>query len=160
VGVHPSDDRSPLLWLLTGGGDGGIALALRSSTRAIPLMMLGLALSGAALIDAAQPLQLGRFGPLRFGRPLAADRAMMVAIIGLAVVNLPSLWTGAFVDPALERDQDAPDAWIDAAADLDAASGDGRVLQLPGADPGGHRRAGLAGSGRPTARRRHDLAHQ
>ena len=136
VGVHPSDDRSPLMWLLTGGGDGGLALALRSSTRAIPLLMLGLAISGAALIDAARPVQLPRLG-LR--RAIAGDHLLAVVIGGLAIANLPALWTGAFVDPALERDQDPPAAWVAAANALDSSIGDGRVLQLPGAEFGAYR---------------------
>jgi len=57
----------------------------------------------------------------------------------VAIVNLPSLWTGAFVDPALERDESPPAAWTDAAADLDAIGDTGRVLQLPGAEFGAFR---------------------
>ena len=45
VGVHPIDDPSPLMSVLLGDGEGGLALALRSSTRAIPVLVLGLALS-------------------------------------------------------------------------------------------------------------------
>ena len=60
-------------------------------------------------------------------------------LIVVAIVNLPSLWTGAFVDPALERDESPPAAWTDAAADLDAIGDTGRVLQLPGAEFGAFR---------------------
>ena len=49
VGVHPIDDPSPLMSGLLGDGEGGLALALRSSTRAVPVLLLGLALSAAAL---------------------------------------------------------------------------------------------------------------
>jgi arabinofuranan 3-O-arabinosyltransferase len=136
VGVHPSDDRSPLMWLLTGGGDGGVTLALRSSTRAIPLLMLGLAISGAAMIDAVRPVRLPRLG---IARALRADRVLAAVIVLLAIANLPALWTGAFVDPALERDQDPPGAWIEAAGELDVTGGDGRLLQLPGAEFGAYR---------------------
>ena len=37
VGVHPIDDPSPLMRLLAGDDEAGLALALRSSTRALPL---------------------------------------------------------------------------------------------------------------------------
>jgi arabinofuranan 3-O-arabinosyltransferase len=57
----------------------------------------------------------------------------------LAVANLPALWTGAFIDSALERDQDPPEAWVSAARDLDAAPSGFRVLQLPGAEFGAFR---------------------
>ena len=136
VGVHPSDARSPLMSLLTGNGDGGLALALRSSTRAIPLLMLGLAISAAATIDAVEPLRLPRLG---LGGRLGTDHALAGLIAVLAIVNLPSLWTGAFVDPALERDEHPPDAWTLAGDMLDASDSGGRVLQLPGAEFGAYR---------------------
>ena len=136
VGVHPSDDRSPLMWLLTGGGDGGLALALRSSTRAVPLLMLGLAIAGAAMVDSARTMALPRCG---LPRPVRADHALAGLIALLALVNLPGLWTGAFVDPAIDRDESPPAAWTDAAAVLDRSGDGGRVLQLPGAEFGAYR---------------------
>jgi arabinofuranan 3-O-arabinosyltransferase len=125
VGVHPVDDRSPLMRVLAGSDDGGLALALRSSTRALPLLFLGLALAAAALVDAAP-------------RP-RADRVLALAIGVLVLANVPGLWTGAFVDPALERDQDPPDAWVAAARVLDADGTDGRVLMVPGVEFGAYR---------------------
>ena len=53
VGVHPIDDPSPLMDLLLGDGESGSALALRSSTRAVPVLVLGLALGIGALVDAS-----------------------------------------------------------------------------------------------------------
>ncbi len=136
VGVHPSDDRSPLMGLLTGGGDGGLALALRSSTRAIPLSMLGLAISGAAMIDSVRPFKLPQLG---MNHTVRANHVVASVVVLLALANLPALWTGAFVDPALERDQNPPSAWIEAAGALDATGTEGRVLQLPGAEFGAYR---------------------
>ena len=122
VGVHPIDDRSPLMRVLAGSDDGGLALALRSSTRALPVLLLGLALAGAAAVEALPRPRLEWVG---------------TGLIGLLVlVNLPGLWTGAFVDPALERDQHPPDAWLAAAETLD---GDGRVLMVPGVEFGAYR---------------------
>ena len=136
VGVHPSDDRSPLMSLLTGGGKGGLALAFRSSTRAIPLLALGLAIAVAATIDA-----VGSWRPPRVALPgrVRADHALAVVIALLAIANLPVLFSGGFVDPALERDADAPAAWGEAAAALDASGPTSRVLQLPGAEFGAYR---------------------
>ena len=130
VGVHPVDDRSPLMRVLAGSDDAGLALALRSSTRAIPVMMLGLALAAGALVTAVRRLEL---------RGVAADRLAAAAIGALALVNVPGLWTGAWVDPALEREEHPPDAWLDAAAELDASGSAGRVLQVPGAEFGAFR---------------------
>ena len=139
VGVHPSDDRSPLMWVLTGGGDGGLALALRSSTRAIPVMMLGLAISGAALIDASRPIRLSWTRGKLPERDVRVSRVAAAVIVLLAIANLPALWTGGFVDPALDRDQDVPVAWTEAAGALDEDDSGGRVLQLPGAEFGAYR---------------------
>ena len=57
----------------------------------------------------------------------------------LAVVNLNIVWTAGFVDPALTRDEQPPDAWFDAARALDALPGGYRVLQLPGTEFGAFR---------------------
>ncbi|MEX2626770.1 MAG: alpha-(1-_3)-arabinofuranosyltransferase family protein, partial [Ilumatobacteraceae bacterium] len=83
VGLHPFDDPSPLMRLLTGGGDSGIALALRSSTRAVPMSVLGLALGAGALVAAlrrfdARPL-LGRITP----STTAAAAVIVLAVAGL-----------------------------------------------------------------------------
>lgn len=132
VGVHPVGDRSPLMRVLAGDDDSGLALALRSSTRALPLMMLGLALAAGALVAAAADVQLPRV-------TWRADAGTAVVIGALAVANLPALWTGAFVDEALERDQTPPTAWAEASQALDASGNSGRVLQLPGQEFGAYR---------------------
>ena len=69
----------------------------------------------------------------------ARHGASAVVIAILAVANLPSLRNGGFVDPELERDQDPPQAWLDAAAHLDALPTGYRVLQLPGGEFGAFR---------------------
>lgn len=129
VGVHPIDDRNPLMRVLA-GGDEGIALALRSSTRALPVMMLGLALSAGALVSS-----LRVSGRARRIRP---DVLSAGAIGALVLVNLPGLWSSALIDPALERDQDPPRAWREA-ADALVQIADGRVIMLPGAEFGAFR---------------------
>ena len=132
VGVHPIDDPSPLMSLLVSDGEGGLALALRSSTRAVPVMLLGLALGVALLVS--------RVGTVRVSRFTMSPRIVRIgtaAAIGVAaVVALPALRSGGFVDPALERDQDPPAAWIDAANALDARPDGYRVLQVPGTEFG------------------------
>lgn len=132
VGVHPIDDRSPLMRVLAGSDDGGLALALRSSTRALPLLGLGLALGAGALVTACAGMRLPR---LRWRLDAVAGASVAV----LAIVNLPALWTGGFVDPALERDQDPPAGWASAVDALDAVGDEGRVLQVPGAEFGAFR---------------------
>lgn len=120
VGAYPIDDPSPLGSALAGSSRSTLVLALRSSTRAVPLVVFALALGAGSLVTA-----LGGLRP-RLGR-LAA-----VALVLLAVVNLPPAWTGGFVDPDLDRPEALPAWWSEAAADLDAAPKGYRVLQLPG----------------------------
>lgn len=128
VGVHPIDDPSPLMSLLVGDGEGGLALALRSSTRAVPVLLIGLALGSAHLVSAVRV-------PPRIDPRLA--RVAVAGTIGfVAVLALPALRNGGFVDEALERDQDPPDAWLDAAAELDARPDGYRLLQVPGTEFG------------------------
>ena len=130
VGVHPVDDRTPLMRLLTGDGEGGLALALRSSTRAIPMMQLGLALAAGSLVAATSALHWRR---------RAIDRPAAVAVVLIVVANMPSLFTGAWVDDGIDRDADPPSAWLEAAEALDEAEPPGRVLMLPGAEFGSYR---------------------
>jgi arabinofuranan 3-O-arabinosyltransferase len=131
VGVHPIDDPSPLMRLLRGDGESGAALALRSSTRAVPMLVLGLALGAGALVDASASVRVRWQVPWR---PLLA-----AAVAVLAILNLPSLTGHRLVDPAIDHDQDPPAAWRQAAAALDAGDTGARVLQLPGQEFGAFR---------------------
>lgn len=131
VGVHPIADPSPLMSQLATSSRSSLSLAIRSSTRALPLSNLGLALGAGALATAASTLLARRRPRLRMLAPA------LVAV--LAIINLPALFDGGFVDAALVRDQDVPAAWRDAAAGLDHGSTEYRVLQLPGAEFGAFR---------------------
>jgi arabinofuranan 3-O-arabinosyltransferase len=131
VGVHPIDDPSPLMAFVTGDGTSSLALALRSSTRAVPVSVFGLALGAGALVTALRAHQWRRRRDL--------EQLALAGVVALAVLNLPALWSGGLVDPVLERDQDPPAAWLDAVADLDARPDGYRVLQLPGAEFGSYR---------------------
>lgn len=127
VGVHPIDDPSPLMSPVAEASRSSFALALRSSTRALPLSTFGLALGAGALVTA-----LGR-------TRLRARSWAPVLVLGLALANLPAAFNGGFVDVALVRDQDLPRGWTEAADALDATSHEARVFQLPGAEFGAYR---------------------
>lgn len=127
VGVHPIDDPSPLMSPVAEASRSSFALALRSSTRALPLSTFGLALGAGALVTALA------------GTRLRARAFAPFVVVGLAVLNLPALYTGGFVDVALERQQDLPRGWTEAATALDATGSESRVLQLPGAEFGAYR---------------------
>jgi arabinofuranan 3-O-arabinosyltransferase len=122
VGVHPIADASPLTSPLAEASRSTLALALRSSTRAVALSNFGLALGAGALVSA-------------IGLTSLRWRAVAAPVVGcLAIVNVPALFTGRLVDPLLLHDQDPPAAWLQAAAALDSGSLDHRVLQLPGTE--------------------------
>ena len=120
VGVHPISDPSPLMTPIAGDTRSTLALALRSSTRAIPLLLLGLAMCIAALVHHS-------------ARWRTSLRTLVpITIAALAVVNLPALFTGDIVDPGLLHDESPPAEWLAAARRLDQDDSDTRVLQLPG----------------------------
>jgi arabinofuranan 3-O-arabinosyltransferase len=127
VGVHRLDDPAPITDLLVNDTSSGLALALRSSTRAVPMMVFGLALGIGALVSAVRPSR-------------SWQRALIpLAVVVLVVANMPSLWRHDYVDPALDRDQEPPAYWDEAADALDAG-GDGlRVIQAPGQEFGAYR---------------------
>jgi arabinofuranan 3-O-arabinosyltransferase len=127
AGVHPIDNASPLMRPLAENSRSTLALAIRSSTRALPMSNLGLALGIGALVTAVA------------GTRLRTRAFAPVLVVLVAVVNLPVLWNGGMVDPALERDQEPPAAWQQAADDLSATSPEYRVLQLPGSEFGAFR---------------------
>jgi arabinofuranan 3-O-arabinosyltransferase len=128
VGVHPIADPSPLMSRFATESRSSLSLAIRSSTRALPLSNFGLALGAGAFATAASALIVRRRPRLRLLVPSI--------VIWLAVLNLPALFNGGFVDPALIRDENVPAAWQQAASALDAGSTEHRVMQLPGAEFG------------------------
>lgn len=127
VGAYPWTDPVPLgqgfrSFLGTQAG-----LAMRSLPRAVPLVALALAVLTGVAVNG-----LGRRVP-RLARPSG------VALGALALLGLPPLWLGQMVADNLQRDEDVPSYWTDAAAEIDARGQvDGiytsRVLEVPGSD--------------------------
>jgi arabinofuranan 3-O-arabinosyltransferase len=136
VGAHPFADPSPLWSWAADDPTSAISLALRSSTRAAPLVVLVLALGAGATATCARQWSLARsWGDRRSALAPAS-------IVVLAVLNLPASFTGRLVDPVLERPENVPTAWTEAARFLDArlADGhDGAVLLVPGIESAAYR---------------------
>lgn len=136
IGTYPYTDPSPIGSIIKFTTSLEIGFALRSSPRIVPLVALGIAALIAAFVDALLPAILRRFrAPLN--RRLAL--ALPLGLICIAILNLPPLWTGGFVQSDLKFPQTLPSYWTDAARWLDAQSDDLRVLELPGADFGAYR---------------------
>ena len=122
IGAHPYDSPSFLgrvfrEWTLSDSG-----LALRSTPRALPLSVLGLAICLGAGVVA-----LGRWRP-------RIEPVITAAVCFLVVANLSPLWRGEMLGSLVQRPEDVPTAWHDAAAYLDARGVGTRVLEVPGAD--------------------------
>ncbi|MCU1388903.1 MAG: hypothetical protein JWL72_2241, partial [Ilumatobacteraceae bacterium] len=127
VGVHPIENPSPLMSGFADNSRSSIALALRSSTRALPLSTFGIALGAGAFVTA--------IGHTRFRlRTLAPWVAGL-----LAIANLPVLFNDGLVDPNISRDENPPAAWHQATTALDAAPAGYRVFELPGQEFGSFR---------------------
>jgi len=128
VGAHPYDSPTPF------GGvfkrlatESTAAFALRSTGRATPLVVLGLAALLAAGVNAAVAWLTARQRP-------ALGLALAALVGALVIINLPALWNGTFYGKNLQRPEEVPQYWKDAAAALDEKPPDTRVLELPGSD--------------------------
>lgn len=123
VGTHPIDDASPLMSPIADASRSSLALAMRSSTRAVPLLTAAVALSLAALVQ-----YLSRHLP----RARAVPAVLLVAL--LVAANLPSLFKGSIIDRNLLHDDTVPAAWSEAARVVDEGDPERRVVQLPGVE--------------------------
>ena len=128
VGAYPYDDPSPLGSALKGFAATSTAgLALRSTGRATPLVVLSLATFLAVGISALATRLEAR---QRSGLAVAA-----AALAGLLVLlNLPALWQGTFYGANLQRDEAIPRYWTQAIRAVSNGDPGSRVLELPGSD--------------------------
>ncbi len=131
VGAHPYDSPSPLGAAFKQLATGSLAgMALRSTGRAVPLVILSLStLLGVGVVALATYLRSITTPSLhRLGQLLPGITAVAI------ILNLPPLYTGNMIAKNLQRDEDIPAAWNQAAQRLDAQPDDTRVLEIPGAD--------------------------
>jgi arabinofuranan 3-O-arabinosyltransferase len=122
VGAHPWNAPPPggaALKLLL---ESEYGLAMRSLPRAGPLVSLAVAVFVGALLASATA------EAARWARPATAG------VVALAVLGLPPLWTLRLVDANLDRPEDIPTYWLEAAAFVDERDDGTRVLEVPGSD--------------------------
>ncbi len=102
-------------------------LALRSSSRAVPLLALGMAgLLAAGVTAVADALTRWHHGWIGIG---------FAALVGsLVLLNGWGIWNGDLYSRYLERDEAVPHYWSAALRYLDSKPHDTRVLALPGSD--------------------------
>jgi len=133
VGAHPFDAPSALGRVFTAVMGTETGLALRSTPRAIPLLVLGLAVGLGALAAGITDLVTAALARTRRSpRPVAA--VVSIAAVLVVAANLLPLWDGTIAADRLARPEDIPGYWLEAAAAVDAAGTDTRVLELPGTD--------------------------
>lgn len=121
VGAYPPSDASPVGSLFHDlARSGGVGLALRSTTRATPMALLGLACLLGAALDALAA-RTPRAGTV-------ATAAALLVIVALA----PTVATRDLVDPLYSRPEEVPRYWTDAIERADELAGDGRLLEVPG----------------------------
>jgi arabinofuranan 3-O-arabinosyltransferase len=138
VGSHPFDSPSPFGALFKAFTDTDTGLAMRSTPRALPLMILGTAVGFSAGASAlgerlSSVTRSAQRGSTRWVSAHAST-ITAVAACALTVANLSPLWTGHAAASTLQRNEDLPTYWTDAAAALDARGNSTRVLELPGSD--------------------------
>lgn len=112
--------------VLHGNARSTLVLAFRSATRALPLVVLALALGLGAVVH----LVATRVAP-------AHRWWVAVGAAALCAVNLPALVTGDLVDAALRRPAEVPSWWRQVASEL--RGGQGRVLEVAGQEFGAYR---------------------
>lgn len=123
VGAHPYEDPAPAGALFKGLAEGtGLLMAMRSTPRAAPLLILGFALA-----------VFGGLTALVRRKP-ESGRVAIALVIVIAIVAMQPLFTGQFLSANLLREEDIPSYWRDAAAYLDSRPHSTRALELPGMD--------------------------
>lgn len=122
IGGHPFDAPSPLGSLFKDftGTDAG--LALRSTPRALPMLVLATSVLLGALVNALD------------GRWPTFTKGFTVVVLAAIVLNNPAMWRIRMIEEHLQRDEEIPEYWLEAIDHLDGVDRDGRVMELPGSD--------------------------
>lgn len=122
IGSHPFDNPSLLGSLFKDFTRTEAGLSLRSTPRAVPMVVLATAVLLGAMAAAAQQ-RWPDWGRRFTGLVLAA-----------VVLANPAIWRVRMVEEHLRRDEDLPQYWIDAAAWFDATDDGSRIWEVPGSD--------------------------
>ena len=120
--AYPLSDPSPLgKALRAAGSDSTVGLAMRSTNRIVPLIVLGLALllgSGVSALVSAH---------------FKTGMVVLTVAVALVAADLPPLWTGNLVANSLARPEQLP-RYVTEAAHYLNTHGTDRVLGIPGED--------------------------
>lgn len=138
VGVYPLSDAVPIFSQLANNPTSSLSLAFRSSTRAIPILLLGLAIGVAIFCDglAVRSLTTRAKNP-RWLKIIPSRFIMLIVVVLAGLANSTRYTTGSF-EPSLERSP-IPQTWNSFAETVDDLSvAQSRVVQLPGQEFGNY----------------------
>lgn len=124
VGFHPPEDPSLLGSLFERYSRTGPLLAMRSLPRAVPLLALAMAVFLGVGVNALAS-RMRRVGAIAAG----------LVLVGV-VLNNPAMWRIRMVEEHLNRPEEVPEYWLEAAEALDRGNdtGESRVWEIPGSD--------------------------
>ncbi len=131
VGAHPYTDPNAVFSAFANNPKSTLSLALRSSTRAVPMVVLALAIGLGFL-----------WHTRRLSAHVQLRKLQYLAFVGLILGNLPSAVNGDLIDRAILRPEELPSAWHQVAEYLDERfdTGEtGAVLLLPGIESAAYR---------------------
>lgn len=122
IASHPYDDPSALGSMFKAFTQTDAGLALRSTPRALPMLVLSVAVFCGMIANAVQR---------RWPSP---GRALALLICLAVVLNNPAMWGIRMVEEHLQRDEAIPEYWTEAIASLDDSGREGRAMEVPGSD--------------------------
>ena len=122
IGGHPFDAPSPLGSLFKDFTSTDAGLALRSTPRALPMLVLATSVLLGTVINGLD------------GHWPTFTRFFSVVVLAAVVLNNPAMWQVRMIEEHLQRDEELPEYWIDAIDALDESGRNGRVMELPGSD--------------------------
>lgn len=122
VGSHPFDDPSFLGGLFKDFTRTDAGLALRSTPRAVPMVVL----ATSVLLGAVTGAVRARWPQV--GRPFIA-----LTLVAILLAN-PAMWRVRMIEEHLHRDENLPEYWLEAAAAFDADDDGSRIWEVPGSD--------------------------
>lgn len=139
VGVYPLDNPTPLFEPLASRPTSSLSLAFRSSTRAIPLIILGIAIGCAMLVDSSLWRNIAFRRAERRTRILTPGQFALWGITAvLLVASFPTKFTDGAFEQSLQRSP-IPNTWKNLASSLANNESPGaRIVQVPGQEFGAY----------------------
>ncbi len=122
IGSHPFEDPSFLGRLFKDFTRSDAGLALRSTPRAAPMVVLATSVLIGCVTAAAQE-RVPRLG-----------KAFTLLTLAAIILANPAMWRVRMIEEHLHRSENLPTYWLEAAAAFDDNDDGSRIWELPGSD--------------------------